>query len=252
MTTPAIFGLDGKTALLIGGATGIGFASATLLKSAGATVFLAGRRPDVGAKAAEALGATYLQVDVTRPETIQAAVDRVVREQGRLDIAVNGPGARLNQPAESTTEAQWDDVMNTNLKGVFSACRIEGSAMLEQGSGSIVNIASLSAYVVNRPQRQAPYNASKAGLIQYTKSIAAEWATRGVRVNSVSPGYTETDLTAVSRSKPDIYEVWLAQTPMGRWAKPQEIAGAVLYLACDVSSYTTGADIIVDGGYSLW
>lgn len=252
MTTPAIFGLTGRSALLIGGPTGIGFAAATLLRDAGATVYLAGRRPEVGTAAAEALGARYLHVDVTKPETIQAAVDQVVREHGSIDIAVNGPGARLNQPAESTTEEQWDDIMNTNLKGVFSACRIEGSAMLEQGHGAIVNIASLSAHVVNRPQRQAPYNASKAGLIQYTKSIAAEWAGRGVRVNAVSPGYTETDLTAVSRSKPEIYEIWLAETPMGRWAKPHEIAGAVLYLASDASSYTTGADIVVDGGYSLW
>jgi len=252
MATPAIFGLDGRSALLIGGSTGIGFAAASLLAEAGATVYVAGRRPDVGAKAAETLGATYLPVDVKRPETIQAAVDQVVREQGTLDIAVNGPGARLNQPAESTTEEQWDDIMDTMFKGVFSACRIEGAVMLEQGCGAIVNVASLSAHIVNRPQRQAPYNACKAGIVQYSKSIAAEWAARGVRVNTVSPGYTETGLTKVSRSKPEIFEVWLAQTPMGRWAKPDEIAGAILYLASDAASYTTGADIVIDGGYSLW
>jgi NAD(P)-dependent dehydrogenase (short-subunit alcohol dehydrogenase family) len=206
----------------------------------------------VGRSAAEELGATYHQVDVTRPETIEAAVRRIVAEHGHLDIAVNGPGARINQAAESTSEQQWDEVLDTNLRGVFSACRIEGTAMLLQGGGSIVNIASLSAHIVNRPQRQAPYNASKAALVQYTKSIAAEWAPRGVRVNSVSPGYTETGLTAVSRSKPEIYETWLRETPMGRWAKPEEIAGAIVYLASDAASFTTGADIVVDGGYSLW
>jgi len=252
MAASDIFRLDGKSALLIGGPTGIGLAAATLFKSAGAAVYVAGRRTDVGTQAAQALGATYLSVDVKQPETIQAAVDRVVAEQGKLDIAVNGPGARLNQPAEATTEEQWDDMMDTMLKGVFSACRIEGTAMLKQGFGSIVNVASLSAHIVNRPQRQAPYNAAKAGVIQYTRSIAAEWAARGVRVNTVSPGYTETGLTEVSRSKPEIFSVWLAETPMGRWAKPEEIAGAILYLASDASTYTTGADIIVDGGYSLW
>jgi len=252
MITTDIFRLDGRSALLIGGPTGIGFAAATLLKDAGATVYVAGRRTDVGAQAAEALGATYLPVDVTQPDTIQAAVDRIVAEHGRLDIAVNGPGARLNQPAEATTEEQWDGVIDVMLKGVFSACRIEGTAMLAQGKGAIVNIASLSAHIVNRPQRQAPYNTSKAGLLQYTKSIAAEWAARGVRVNCVSPGYTITALTSANRSKPETFGVWLAETPMGRCAEPEEIAGAILYLVSDAASYTTGAEIVIDGGYSLW
>jgi len=252
MTAPAIFGLDGKTALLIGGTDGIGLATAGLFVEAGATVYVAGRRTDVGTRAAAAIGATYLPVDITQPDTIQAAVDQIRRDHGRLDIAVNGPGARINQPAESTSEQQWDDVVNTHLRGVFSACRTEGAAMLEQGKGSIVNIASLSAHIVNRPQRQAPYNAAKAGLIQYTRSIAAEWASRGVRVNTVSPGYTETSLTAGNRSKPEVFGVWMAETPMGRCAQPAEIAGAILYLASDAASYTTGADIVIDGGYSLW
>jgi len=249
---PDIFSLSGRSALLIGGPTGIGFAAARLLQSAGATVYLAGRRPDVGAAAAASLGAAYIPVDVTEPATIQAAVDQIRADHGSLDVAVNGPGARINQPAESTSEEQWDDVVGTNLRGVFSACRIEGTAMLEQGRGAIVNIASLSAHAVNRPQRQAPYNASKAGLIAYTRSIAAEWAARGVRVNTVSPGYTETSLTQLNRSKTEVFGVWMAETPMGRCAKPEEIAGAILYLASDASSFTTGADIVVDGGYSLW
>jgi NAD(P)-dependent dehydrogenase (short-subunit alcohol dehydrogenase family) len=252
MTIPNLFNLEGRSALLIGGATGIGLAAAQALGSAGASLWLAGRRRDVGEQAAAALGAQYLPVDVTQPDTIQAAVDQIRAQHGRLDIAVNSPAARLNQPAEATSEAQWDELMNTLLRGVFSACRIEGAAMLEQGGGAIVNIASMSAYVVNRPQRQAAYNAAKAAVVQYTRSIAAEWAARGVRVNLVSPGYTATALTAVSRSKPEMANVWTELTPMGRWAQPEEIAGAIWYLASDAASFTTGADIVIDGGYSLW
>jgi NAD(P)-dependent dehydrogenase (short-subunit alcohol dehydrogenase family) len=249
---PELFNLEGRSALLIGGTAGIGKAAAQLLGQAGASLWLAGRRREVGQQAAAELGAHYLYVDVTRPDTIQAAVDQILHQHGRLDIAVNGPVARLNHPAEATSEAQWDELMNTNLRGVFSACRSEGAAMLDQGGGAIVNIASMSAYVVNRPQRQAAYNASKAAVVQYTRSIAAEWASRGVRVNLVSPGYTATALTAVSRSKPEIAEVWAGLTPMGRWAQPEEIAGAIWYLVSDAASFTTGADIIIDGGYSLW
>jgi NAD(P)-dependent dehydrogenase (short-subunit alcohol dehydrogenase family) len=142
--------------------------------------------------------------------------------------------------------------MSVNLDGVFWCCRALGRAMLEQGSGAIVNIASMSGVVSNHPQPQAAYNASKAGVITLTKSLAGEWASRGVRVNAVSPGYIRTPLTEQGMAMPEWADVWLASTPMGRLAEPEEIAPAVVYLASDASSYATGTNLVIDGGYTSW
>jgi len=252
MTSPLSFSLDGRVALVIGGSTGIGFAiSAGLLKQ-GATVFIGGRREDVGMSAAAELGATYIPLDVRSTESVDAAVAAVVASAGRLDVAVNGPGTGLNKPTEEMTDDDWSTIIDTNLTGTFRACRAEGRVMLQQGGGSIINIASMSARIVNNPQRQAAYNASKAGIVHYSKSLAGEWGDRGIRVNSVSPGYTETALTAVSRAMPDRLKSWQDKTPLGRVAKPDEMAGAVVYLASDASTFVTGSDMIVDGGYSIW
>lgn len=246
------FRLDGRVALVVGGATGIGRAGAQALAAAGASVWVAGRRADVGAAAAAELGARYVPLDVTDAASVDAAVAAVVAGSGRLDVAVNGAGTGLNRPTEETTDEEFAAVVDTNFGGVFRCCRAEGRAMLAGGGGAIVNIASMSAYVVNHPQRQAIYNASKAAVLHYTRSLAVEWADRGIRVNSVSPGYTETAMTAVSRAIPERLASWHEKTPLGRIARPEDIAGAIVYLASEASAFVTGTDIVLDGGYRLW
>jgi NAD(P)-dependent dehydrogenase (short-subunit alcohol dehydrogenase family) len=249
---PAAFSLAGKTALVVGGATGIGFAVAESFIAAGARVYIAGRRRDVGADAAARLGATSLSMDVRDGATVDAAVATILEDVGRLDVAVNGAGTGLNKPTVETTDDEFDAVVQTNFGGVFRCCRAEARAMIAGGGGTIVNIASMSAHVVNHPQRQAIYNASKAAVVHYTRSLAVEWAADGIRVNSVSPGYTATALTAVSRSMPERLASWHERTPLARVAEPAEIASAVLFLASDASAFATGTDIVLDGGYSLW
>lgn len=246
------FRLDGRVALVVGGATGIGRAGAEALLAAGAVVYIAGRRTDVGERTAEEIGAHYVPLDVTDAESVDAAVARVAAEAGRLDVAVNGAGTGLNKPTEETSDEEFAAVVDTNFGGVFRCCRAQGRVMLAQGGGSIVNIASMSAHVVNYPQRQGIYNASKAAILHYTRSLAVEWADRGIRVNSISPGYTETGLTAVSRAIPERLASWHAKTPLGRVAKPEEMGGAIVFLASAASSFATGTDIVLDGGYGLW
>ena len=165
---------------------------------------------------------------------------------------VNNAGIAHNVPAEEMTDEEWRRMISVNLDGVFWSCREAGLVMLERGSGSIVNIASMSGVVSNHPQPQAHYNAAKAGVIMLTKSLAGEWASRGVRVNSVSPGYIRTPLTELGMSRADWADVWLSSTPLGRIAEPREIAPAVVYLASDASSYATGTNLLIDGGYTSW
>lgn len=245
------FGLDGKVALVTGGARGIGFAAAHMLANAGAQVRIGDLDAEAGEAAAATLGGRFVPLDVSSTDSVDQAVASILREDGQLDIGVNCAGIpHLGANAEDLTDEEWAKVMDINSTGVFRSCRAEGRAMLAAGSGSIVNIASMSAHIVNRPQAQATYNASKAAVIQLTKSLAVEWAARGVRVNSISPGYIETALTARSRSMPDRIEAWLAGTPMGRLGQPEEIAGAVLYLVSDSASFVTGTDISIDGGFT--
>ena len=250
--TSVNFRLDGKTALVVGGATGIGLAIATAMVEHGARVYIASRNQETGRISAERIGATYIPLDVTDSDSVDSAIERVVQLAGALDIAVNSPGARLNKPAEGTTDSEWHEVFDVNLDGVFRCCRAQGRVMLKQGSGVIVNIASMSALAVNTPQTQSAYNATKAAVVMYTKSIAAEWAPRGVRVNAISPGYTQTAMTEKSRSEPAKLQAWLDLTPQARIAQPHEIAGSAVFLASEASSFVTGHNLIVDGGYTLW
>lgn len=249
-----LFSLKGKTGYVTGGARGIGKSIAFGLAEAGAYVAIIDIDEEEAEKTAkELLHSGYesfaICADVTKRDQVLDMVEGVVQRWGSLDIAVNNAGKCLNAPGEDMTEQQWNDVVDLNLKGVFLTSQAAGRAMINQRHGSIINIASMSARIVNHPQPQVAYNASKAGVIMVTKSLAAEWAPYGVRVNSISPGYTGTELTL--RMK-DLFPKWLEMTPMKRLAQPDEMKGAAVYLASEASRFVTGHDLVIDGGFTLW
>jgi NAD(P)-dependent dehydrogenase (short-subunit alcohol dehydrogenase family) len=246
------FSLQDRVAVVTGGGGGIGLEIGRALRDAGAYVVVAELNAETGRTAAEELEGDFAQTDVTEPGSVREMVRAVLDGHGRFDVLVNNAGIAHNVPAEEMTDEQWRRMLSINLDGVFWCCREAGREMLERGSGSIVNIASMSGMVSNHPQPQAHYNAAKAGVITLTKSLAGEWASRGVRVNSISPGYVRTPLTELGMSNPEWRDVWLSSTPMGRIAEPHEIAPAVVFLASDASSYATGTNLVIDGGYTSW
>lgn len=250
--------LDGKSIFVTGGARGIGKSVAAAFCEAGASVAIV----DIDAETArntaawlhETTGAPTISVaaDVTDPRQVSQMVDAVLNRYGKLDAAFCNAGICINAPAEEMTLEQWKRVIDINLTGVFLTAQAAGKAMLEQGHGSIINTASMSAHIVNVPQPQCAYNASKAGVIQLTKSLAIEWAKRGVRVNCISPGYMGTDLTLSSPALQPLIAQWNAMAPMGRLGKPEELQAICVYLAGDASSFTTGADFVVDGAFTCF
>jgi NAD(P)-dependent dehydrogenase (short-subunit alcohol dehydrogenase family) len=251
--------LNGRVAVVTGAGQGIGAACARALGEAGAIVVLADMLADRAEKTTAELKsmgikAHAMTLDVTKSKDVDAAADRIVKEHGRVDILVNNAGvAKSDVRAEDTSDEHWRFHMDVNVDGVFWCCRAFGRHMLEQGSGSIVNIGSMSGFIVNKPQPQAFYNASKAAVHHMTKSLAAEWGQRGVRVNAVAPTYIETPLTAFGMNEaPDMYKVWLEMTPMGRVGQPEEIASVVHFLASDAASLLTGSIVLADGGYTCW
>lgn len=253
-----LFDLTDRVAIVTGGGRGIGWEIARTLAQAGAHIAIAELDPSTAHTAAgeiERLGRRALAVptDVSDPASVEAMVERVLAHFGQIDILVNNAGIALNVPSETCTVEEWNRILGVNLYGVIWCCTAVGRHMLERGRGAIVNIGSMSGSIVNKPQPQAGYNVSKAGVIMLSKSLAAEWAKRGVRVNSVSPGYIGTDLLNKGlRDFPDWGRTWLEMTPMGRLGTPADVAHAVWYLASDAAAYATGTDLIVDGGYTLW
>ena len=179
-------------------------------------------------------------------------VDEVVEKLGGLNFCHANAGICINAAADEMTYAQWKKNLAVNLDSVFLTDTIAGKYMLAHGGGSIINTASMSAHIVNVPQPQCAYNASKAGVIQLTKSLAIEWAKRGVRVNSISPGYICTDLTLSSPTLQPLIEKWNAMAPMGRLGKPEELGSICVYLAGDTSTFTTGSDFILDGAFTCF
>jgi NAD(P)-dependent dehydrogenase (short-subunit alcohol dehydrogenase family) len=173
-------------------------------------------------------------------------------KHGQIDVLVNNAGTANNPTALECSDETYRRLMALNLDAVFFCCREFGRHMTAAGRGAIVNIGSMSGIIANRPQPQAHYNTSKAGVHMLTKSLACEWAKLGVRVNAVAPGYIATDMTLRGRSKPEWFGCWTDMTPMGRCGEPKEVAAAVLFLASDAASYITGSVLSVDGGYTAW
>ena len=251
------FRMDGQTAVVTGGGRGIGLACAEALAEAGARIVIIDREEAVAEAGKQALAERGVAVDTLVLDiTDSAAVDRAAADifatQGRIDALVANAGiARTGTAAEDTPDELWLNVNDVNYNGVFWCNRAFGRYMLKAGRGSIVNIGSMSGYIVNRPQLQTYYNASKAAVHHLTASLAAEWASRGVRVNAVAPTYIETEMTrnVVDKSMMDI---WIRDTPMGRMGQPHEIASVVHFLACDASSLITGTTVKADAGFTCW
>ena len=197
---------------------------------------------------AKGYAADVIEMEVTNSKQVDAAAARVMKEKGRIDILVCNAGiARSETPAEDVSDEHWLNVIDVNLNGLFWCCRAFGKHMLAAGRGSIVNIGSMSGVIVNKPQPQAYYNASKAAVHHLTKSLAAEWSARGVRVNAVAPTYINTPLTAFARANKPMFDAWIDGTPMARIGEPDEIAAVVMFLASDAASLMTGSIVLADG-----
>ncbi len=254
------FRLDGRVALVTGGGQGIGRAFAHALGEAGAAVAVVDlvlERAEAVAHELSAKGVESIAIraDVTQPASCASMVSAIIDKWGKLTIGVNNAGIGQWVASEEMSEADWDRMIDVNLKGVFLCAQAEARVMLASGYGKIINTASMSGSIVNTPQKQAAYNASKAGVIHLTRSLAAEWAKAGIRANCISPGYTRTQLVDDLLATPiggQMMPEWMRMTPMGRMAEVTDLQGAVVFLAAEVSDFMTGSDIIIDGGYCCW
>lgn len=249
------FDLGGKTAVVTGGNTGLGEAFARALAEVDASVVLAARTRERSGEVAASITrsggeATTVDLDVSRPEQVELMLEKVTDRVGPVDILVNNAGACYHRPALDVSPEEWSSVFEINVHGLWRCAQTVGKQMVSRSSGVIVNIGSISAMIVNRPQWQPAYNASKAAVHQLTKSLAAEWAPHNVRVNALAPGYVKTAMAPVD--EPRFRRYWIEDAPMRRYALPEELGPSLVYLVSDASSFMTGTVLVVDGGYTLW
>jgi 3-oxoacyl-[acyl-carrier protein] reductase len=241
---PDFCSLEGKTALVTGGSRGIGRAIALELAGAGARVTLGYRSgKDEAEQVAAEAGARAVQADVSDPDDAR----RLVEEAGELDVLVNNAGLTRDGLIARMSDEDWNAVVDTNLGGVFYTCRAAARGMMKRRGGAIVNISSIVGLHGNPGQTN--YSASKAGIIGFTKALARELGTRGVRANVVAPGYVDTRLTQVIAD--DLKETMLTNTPLGRFGTPEDVAGAVRFLCSDEAAFITGEVLLVDGGLGM-
>lgn len=253
-----LFDLTGRSAFVTGAGSGIGQRLAVGLAEFGADVSCVdlpaqapGSAQTVERICAVGRRAVVIDADVTDPDAVQAAVARHVSEFGGIDIGLNCAGVNHSSPAEDLDAAQWRRVLDVNLSGVFFCCQSQAREMFKAGRGVIVNIASMSASIVNRGLLQAHYNSSKAGVKHLTSTLAMEWAGRGVRVNSISPGYIMTPMISGPEWAEKV-ERFADETPMGRLGTPDDLVGPLIFLCSDASAYVTGTDVLVEGGFTSW
>jgi NAD(P)-dependent dehydrogenase (short-subunit alcohol dehydrogenase family) len=249
------FAVKDQVAVVTGGNRGLGRAFAHALGEAGASIAILARDEVASAAVvAELTGkgirAVAFTAEVTDRAAVAGAAEQITAEFGRVDILVNNAGTCIHRPALEVTEQEWRSVIDVNLTGVWNGCQVFGALMVQAGGGAIVNVGSMSGQIVNRPQWQPAYNASKAGVHHLTKSLAAEWAVHGVRVNAVAPGYVRTEMAPVDR--PEFAPRWIGDAPQQRAAEPEEIAPSVVFLASRASSFMTGTVLVIDGGYTVF
>jgi NAD(P)-dependent dehydrogenase (short-subunit alcohol dehydrogenase family) len=255
MTVLDAFSLKGKRALVTGGNRGLGLAFVRGLAEAGADVAFVSRDADrnavaVAELAKEGLEVAAFDVDITAEDGPRLAVDGAVERLGGLDVLLNNAGLAIHRPALEISDDEWDRVFDVNTRSLWRLTRQAGAYMKDHGGGNIINVGSISSIIVNRPQWQPSYNASKAAVHQLTKSLAAEWAQYRIRVNAIAPGYVKTEMAPVD--EPRFRRHWIEDAPMQRYALPEEIAPTVVYMASDASAFMTGSVVVIDGGYTVY
>ncbi len=251
------FALKSKISVVTGGAGGIGEEICKALLDAGSKVVLADIDEKKSKKIIKKLSKNnknifYYNLNALSEESILNLKKNIIKKFKKIDVLVNAIGICKNKDAVKVSNNEWDEVLNINVNSMFYLCREFGKIFIKQKYGSIVNVGSNSGIIVDKPQPQASYNASKAAVHQLTKSLACEWAKYNIRVNAIAPGYVATKMTLLGRNKPEWFKYWIEMTPMKRLAMPSEIASSVLFLASDSSSYCTGSILSVDGGYTSW
>lgn len=251
------FSLKGQVGIVTGGGQGLGKTFCHTFAEAGADIIVAEINTATGPVTVdeiEAQGrrALFVETDVRDRASVEAMVDQALATFGKIDFLMNNAGIVQHMEAENVDAEGWRDVIDVNLTGLFFCCQAVGRHMIERRQGRIINIASMSGLIVNYPQCQASYNASKAAVVHLTRSLAGEWAQYNIRVNAIAPGYMNTEMAAPFFDDPEYGGVWIDAIPLKRPGEPEELGPVAVFLASQASSYVTGETIVVDGGYTVW